>query len=228
MPSMSATLPDLTPFFKKYEILVASADALFKQIHDAYPQEVICKKGCSSCCHALFDLSLVEALYLNTKFNELIADNMQRFEITNRASGIDRQTTKVKRELFRSVQKGKGSNEVLEDAAHLTMRCPLLSDDDACLLYEARPVTCRIYGVPTAIGGKSLTCGKTGFQAGVTYPTVYLDKIQEYLAQLSAELAEAIDSSYTELATMYVPVSTALITTYDASYLGIGGIPKED
>lgn len=225
---MSAKMPDLTPFFKKYETLVVSADALFKQIYEGYPEEVICKKGCSSCCHALFDLSLVEALYINTKFNELITDNMLRFEITNRASEVDRQTVKVKRELFRSVQKGKDSNEVLEEAAHLNMRCPLLSDDDACLLYDARPVTCRIYGVPTAIGGKSLTCGKTGFQAGVTYPTVYLDKIQEYLAQLSQELADAMESSYTELATMYVPVSTALITTYDASYLGIGGIPKED
>ena len=225
---MSASLPDLTPFFAKYEELVASADALFHQVQEAYPQEVICKKGCSSCCHALFDLSLVEALYLNKKFHELITDNMLRFDITNRADATDRQAVKIKREFFRNVNNGKDSNEVLESAAHQSIRCPLLSEDDSCLLYDVRPITCRIYGVPTAIGGKSHTCGKTGFKAGVTDPTVYLDKIQEYLGHLSEELATAIGTSYTALATMYVPVSTALITTYDASYLGIGGIPKED
>lgn len=225
---MSATLPDLMPFFQKYETLVASADALFTKIHGAYPEEVICKKGCSSCCHALFDLSLVEALYLNTKFHELITDNKLRFEIINRADSIDRQTTKIKREFFKKSKEGKNSNEILEEAAHESIRCPLLSDEDACLLYDVRPITCRIYGVPTAIGGRSLTCGKTGFKAGVTYPTVYLDKIQQYLDQLSEELADSLDTAYTSLASMYVPVSTALITTYDASYLGIGGIPKED
>ena len=111
--------------------------------------------------------------------------------------------------------------------ASLTVRCPLLDKDDRCLLYEVRPITCRLYGVPTAIGGKAHTCGKTGFVQGEAYPTVALDKIQQRLTLLSEELAAAIGTAYTRLASMYVPVSAALLTVYDAAYLGIGGIPKE-
>ena len=94
-------------------------------------------------------------------------------------------------------------------------------------MYDERPVTCRLYGVPTAIGGKSHTCGKTGFLQGKPYPTVALDKMQQRLADLSEELAASIGTAYKELASMYVPVSSALITVYDAEYLGIGRLPKE-
>ncbi len=115
----------------------------------------------------------------------------------------------------------------MHEVAAITERCPLLDDEDKCVMYEYRPITCRFYGVPTSIGGQGHTCGKTGFKAGGHYPTVFLDKMQLRLAQLSADTATHLKSAYKELALMYVPVSAALITSYDAQYLGIGGIPKE-
>lgn len=224
---MSATLPDLSPIFLRYETLAREADAAFQHIRAQFPQEVTCAKGCASCCHALFDLSLVEALYLNAKFSELFPSGMERFAITEKASETDRKLARVKRQIYRDSRDGKDSNAILHEVAAITERCPLLDDEDKCVLYEYRPITCRFYGVPTSIGGQGHTCGKTGFKAGGRYPTVFLDKMQERLAQLSAETATHLKSAYKELALMYVPVSTALITTYDAHYLGIGGIPKE-
>ena len=103
----------------------------------------------------------------------------------------------------------------------------MLGPDDRCVLYEQRPVTCRLYGVPTAIHGKAHVCGKCGFARGGAYPTVALDRIQDKLAELSRRLAAAVGSRYRELHTVYVPVSMALLTKYDDAYLGVGPAPKE-
>jgi hypothetical protein len=40
-------------------------------------------------------------------------------------------------------------------------------------------------------------------------------------------MAAASSTAYARLSSMYVPVSAALLTVFDAAYLGIGGIPKE-
>lgn len=224
---MAGSLPDLTPFFKRYEQQARETDALFERVRAEFPDLVICREGCSSCCYALFDLSLVEALYLNAEFQKRIGFGTQRAAILDAADAADRQAARIKRKVFKASQAGEDSNALLAEVAALSLRCPLLGADDRCLLYEVRPITCRLYGVPTAIGGKSHTCGKTGFVRGGKYPTVALDKVQHRLYSLSEELAAAIGTAYKELASMYVPVSSALLTEYDAAYLGIGGLPKE-
>ncbi|MDL2267766.1 YkgJ family cysteine cluster protein [Desulfovibrio sp. OttesenSCG-928-G15] len=224
---MAGPLPDLTPFFERYETQAKEADALFAHIRSQYPDLVVCKEKCSSCCHAMFDLSLVEALYLNGKFNERFPPGKERTAILDAADSADRTAARIKRKVFKESKEGKDSNEILAEIARVKVRCPLLDENDRCIMYDVRPVTCRLYGVPTAIGGQSHTCGLTGFLQGEKYPTVALDKIQHRLSALSTELTTFIGTAYTELDSMYVPVSTALLTQYDAAYLGIGGIQKE-
>lgn len=224
---MAGKLPDLTSFFERYEAHAKEADALFAHIRAQYPDLVVCKEKCSSCCHAMFDLSLVEALYLNARFKERVPFGAERTAVLDRADAADRQAVRIKRKVFKDSKDGRDSNEILSEIASVKVRCPLLGEDDRCTMYDVRPITCRLYGVPTAIGGKSHTCGLTGFEQGKQYPTIALDKMQHRLSALSAELAKSIGTAYTELDSMYVPVSSALLTEYDAAYLGIGGIPKE-
>jgi hypothetical protein len=90
-----------------------------------------------------------------------------------------------------------------------------------CELYLYRPVTCRFYGIPTAIGGKGHTCGLSGFVEGEQYPTVSLDKIHEQLQKLSAELIQDLGTKYIKLVDLLVPLSMALISRYDEYYLGL-------
>ena len=225
---MKASLPDLSPWFVRYTDLARETDALFERIRAQFPDLVVCGEGCSGCCHALFDLTLVEALHLNSRFLERFPEGTERFALQNAAEAIDRSIAKIKRKAFKDSKAGKDNNVILAELAAVSVRCPLLGNDDRCILYEYRPLTCRLYGVPTAVGGVARTCGKTGFRTGTPYPTVALDKIQGRLEALSEELATGIGSAYTKLATMYVPVSTALITTYDVAYLGIGGIRRQE
>jgi len=213
----------LAPYFEKYKALLAEVDAVFAKVGQACPEEVTCAEGCSDCCHALFDVSLVEALYLNTAFHERFPKGPARERILDLADAADRAHYKLKRKAVKAGEKGVATEAILADLARERIRCPLLGDDDRCVLYDCRPVTCRLYGVPLEIGGKAHSCGKSGFAPGGAYPTVKVEILQDRLFALSGELAAGIGSSYPLLADMLVPVSMALLTEYTPEYLGISG-----
>lgn len=218
---------DLSAIFAKYEKLLAEADALFTRVRAMHPDCVTCSQGCSDCCHALFDLSLVEAMYINAKFAQGFDFGAERSAVLQRASDADRDAYRIKKRIYRESEAGRDAEELLAEAAHERIRCPLLGDNGSCELYDCRPVTCRLYGVPTAINGKAHTCGKTAFQKGQPYPTVALDKIQDRLAALSEEITMVLRSRFKELHKVYVPMSMALLTKYDDTYLGVGPAKRE-
>lgn len=220
-------LPDLTDIFSRYEAIRREADALFSHVTGKYPAETACHKGCSDCCHALFDLSLVEAMYINRAFNDAFPHSRERSRILELASETDRKLTKAKRELYNAQKNGESAGEIMRRAAVLRMPCPLLSEDSQCALYEHRPITCRLYGIPLAIGEDSHVCGQSGFGCGQRYPTVQLGKVQGRLEELSREIARAVGSRF-DLDEVYVPLSMALLTRYDDAYLGIGKAGAED
>jgi Fe-S-cluster containining protein len=159
-------------------------------------------------------------LYLNRKFHQDIAFGPQRSAIMHVAGDADRLATRVKRKLY-TTSKNDNASRVMADAARTRIRCPLLDAEDRCQLYEHRPITCRLYGVPAAIAGEAHVCGKSAFRKGRAYPTVALEKIQDRLAAMSLEIAQTLGTRFKELHLVYVPVSMALLTRYDAHYLGI-------
>jgi len=211
---------DFNEYFKKYEAIIGESDQVFNTVRARFADNVRCEKGCSDCCHALFDLTLVEALFLNTVFNARF-QGKDRTRILKRADEADRLVHRLKRDAFRAVKDGQNAQEILLEMAKVRVRCPLLDDKGLCEMYDARPVTCRIYGVPTAIGGEAHTCGKSAFEKGKAYPTVYLDRIQDRLYALSHELSADLNTRFKGLGEVLVPVSLALMTEYSEDYLGI-------
>jgi Fe-S-cluster containining protein len=211
---------DFHEFFSEYEKLCREADTLFQKVKQQCPEEVACDNGCTDCCYALFDLSLVEAMYINSAFQQKL-DQAKRSEILKRADQADRQTHKLKYYIAKEQKKGKDTSEILQQAGSYRVRCPLLDDQGRCELYEARPVTCRIYGIPMAIGNETHTCSRSGFVQGGQYPTVYMDRIQERLMDMSRRLVHSIPTKHERLEEVLVPLSMALMTEYDEEYLGI-------
>ena len=212
---------DFTPYFKKYEALVSKSDEAFEHVRKAYAECVKCEEKCADCCYALFDLTLIEALYINSKFNEK-KKSAEKAELLEKANRADRIVHKIKQKAHRDLQAGKSEDEILAGLAQERVRCPLLSEAELCDLYDNRPLTCRFYGIPTAIGGAGHTCGKSGFEKGEQYPTVNLDAVHAQLQQISGELIRDLKSRYVKLADMLVPLSMALLTTFDETYLGVG------
>ena len=205
---------NLSPYFDKYKAIVDQVDAVFKKVKEEHKECVRCKLGCADCCHALFDLTLIEALYIKSQFDAVFQEEARSL-IIERANEADHEN-------------GKPESEILEEMSAQKVRCPLLNSDDRCDLYEHRPLTCRLYGIPTVIGGKAHTCGMSGFEQGKPYPTVKLDAIQQKLYELSSDLANDIGSRYPKLAELLVPVSMALLTEYSEEYLGVKGASGQE
>ncbi len=218
---------DFSPFFKKYEDIVMTVEKVFDQVKTQYPEYVVCQVGCSDCCHALFDLTLIEALYISHQFSKKF-QGPDRDRLIEKANRSDRELYKIKKKAYKDFEAGKSEDDILREMAELRSRCPLLNASDQCDLYEYRPITCRFYGIPTSIGGTGHTCGKSGFVTGEQYPTVNLDIIHRKLYELSDELVKSIKSKYLKMADMLVPVSMAMLTEYDDVYLGLADEKKEE
>ncbi|MCD6139289.1 MAG: YkgJ family cysteine cluster protein [Deltaproteobacteria bacterium] len=207
--------------FNKYEALVAQTDKLFSNIQDAYKDCVRCKIYCCDCCYAVFDLTLIEAVYINYHFQKSLSKTDQR-QVLARAEKADRRFYQIKHKLQKMyLRQGMSSEEVLLHLARERAACPLLNSDNLCDLYKWRPITCRLYGIPTSIGGVAHICEKSGFKEGTAYPTVNLDNVNTRLFELSKELLREIGSKEEKTHMRLVPVSTALLTDYNREYFGI-------
>ena len=218
---------DFTLFFKRYEEISTACENVFQQVKRDHGDCVNCRAECADCCHAVFDLSLIEAIYINHHFNRLYKKGGRErlLEIANRA---DRTVYKLKRNAFRDLENGKNEVEILNNLAMERVRCPLLDEKNRCELYTFRPITCRLYGIPTSIAGKGHTCGLSGFQEGRPYPTVKLENIQQRLYDISVDLVTEIKSRHVKLAELLVPVSMALLTDYDETFLGINDVESSE
>lgn len=212
---------DLSPFYEKYEKITDTCEQAFQRIKASHPEQVRCRVTCADCCHAVFDLSLIEAMYINHHFHRVYT-GPEKDRLLETANRTDRQIYKLKRQAYRDLKKGKNEVEILARMALERVRCPLLDKYNRCLLYDHRPITCRLYGIPTAIAGMAHTCGRSGFTEGQSYPTIKLERIQQQLYDLSRELVTAIKSRHINMAEILVPVSMAILTNYDNAYLGVG------
>ncbi len=217
---------DYEPFFEKYEALVHTAEKAFEQINTQFSDCVRCKIGCSDCCYALFDVSLIEALYIHHHFKKTLDKETQE-TLIEKANYADRQIYKIKRKAYKAVAGGQQEEKLLNLMTTERVRCPLLNKDKQCDLYEYRPITCRLYGIPTAINGAGRTCGISGFESGKPYPTVHIDIFYRRLYELSLEFVREIRSRHIHMADMLIPLSMALITDFNDEYLGIGEGEKD-
>lgn len=212
---------DFPETLQKYEALVAEVDKIFAAMQNAHKDCVRCEIHCCDCCYAVFDVTLVESMYINRHFNRSLP-RKERREILRRAEKADREFYQIKNRLKKMyIKEGRPPEEVLLHLAKERVRCPLLNDEKLCDLYDRRPITCRVYGIPTSIGGTPHICGESGFKEGVTYPAVNLDNINDRLLQLSENLLQELGSNQAKMHMSLVPVSATLITTYDEEYFGI-------
>jgi len=217
---------NLKPYFEKYEALVEKAEAAFDRVKASHAECVKCEEKCADCCFALFDLTLIEALYLHHKFNEKFK-GAAKVELVEKANRADRRIYKIKRKAYKELQSGRNEGELLAEMALERIRCPLLNEKDLCDLYDYRPLTCRFYGIPTAIGGAGHTCGKSGFKEGEQYPTVNLDSVHGQLQRISAELLRDIKSKNIKLVDLLVPLSSAMLMDFNEVFLGVAEEPPE-
>ncbi|PLX83970.1 MAG: zinc/iron-chelating domain-containing protein [Desulfuromonas sp.] len=152
----------------RYRTLLSDIDAWFGRCQSRYPEKIACGPGCSACCRALFDITLLDAALLQQGFRQL--EERTRREVLKRAQPI----------LARLQARWPGfehpyllnalPEEEWEVPGEDETVCPLLGADGRCLVYAHRPTTCRLHGLPNIdLSGEVFSdgCCTRNFPGGV-------------------------------------------------------------
>lgn len=124
-----------------------SIDEWFAGIREKYSAQMQCGKGCTACCHGLFDISLADVARMTLGFQQLpqhVQDEVRVKAVALHASIRESAPQESTPTLFNpddpridNIVDGAGSPP-----------CPFLATDGRCLIYEHRPMACRLEGVP--------------------------------------------------------------------------------
>lgn len=134
--------------FERYGSLLREVDTWFASCQAHHPTAITCQRGCSACCRGLFDITLLDALFLRSGFDRLpedVQDSVRRKALA-RLDGISSRWTAFADPWL--------LNPIPEEEWDLIMPeedetpCVLLSEEGTCLVYENRPMTCRLNGIP--------------------------------------------------------------------------------
>ncbi len=209
---------DFSYLFEPYESIVSRADEAFQQVKEGFPECIRCEPHCADCCHAVFGLFLIEAAFLKRDFDQL--DEEERKAALKRGRDADQALEKLEGTL----RSFKDDPQMISySLARERIRCPLLNDHNECVLYPYRPITCRVYGIPTKVRGVPRVCGKAGFRKGQEYPVFDLDGVHRELHQLSRELLERAGGKDPEMSTLLLSVSKVIKTPFEELITGISG-----
>jgi len=193
--------------FQQYEKLVAKADESFREVEKECAPLMKCGEMCSDCCNSVFGLFLIESVYLNQHVAKM--ERRKRREVLSRGERSDRELLEAEKRL-QMYDHDPGAKALA--MARERVRCPLLGDQGKCVLYQYRPVTCRVYGIPTIINGKIHACWKAGFEKDRPYPAFNLDGAYRELYRLSGLLLQRLAPQNMERASLLVSVSKSIST----------------
>lgn len=131
-----------------YGELLGEVDDWFRRSLELHPDQIACRNGCSECCRGLFDITLLDALYLKRGFDKLpeplksvlAREASRRLELL---SGVNPDF--VEPWLLNGIPEDEWDALMPEEDE---IPCLLLSETGGCLVYDYRPMTCRLNGIP--------------------------------------------------------------------------------
>jgi len=201
---------NFTHLFRSYELLVDKAEMAFQRVGKKHAECIKCERHCTDCCHAVFGLFLIEAVYIKKNFDRL--DVNAAHEALSQCNEMDRALRRLEIRLQKYEEDPQMQSYIL---ARERIRCPLLDRNLDCIIYPCRPITCRVYGIPTKIHGKARVCGKAGFIKGESYPVFDLDSVYRDLFLLSKGLLDEAGIPSHDKASLLISVSKAIQTPSD-------------
>lgn len=131
-----------------YSQLLGDLDDWFDRgVADAGLGVVLCRRGCAACCHGPFDISPADA--------ELVVAAVQCLDSAARSAVRTQAATQRSRyaELAPNWAAPWDMDAIDDEAfdaisdALADEPCPVLNDRGECLVYDARPATCRMTGL---------------------------------------------------------------------------------
>jgi Fe-S-cluster containining protein len=129
---------------ESYKRVLDRADAWFSDVMREQPQNLQCGRGCSLCCHGLFEIGSGDI--------PLLAEGLaathpaRRKAVIRRAAGIVAQSRHPNLRDCSPIEK----EQFFDRTANTP--CPNLNDRGECVMYDHRPLICRTFGLPVRNG----------------------------------------------------------------------------
>lgn len=140
--------PVINDLLGRYGELLGEVDQWFMRCLVRHSGLIACHKGCSACCRGLFDITLMDALYLKQGL-DLLPTRTREAVVTKSIRRLEEMS-----HLWPEFAPPWILNHIPEEQWGEMMPeedetpCPLLSDQGICLVYAHRPMTCRLNGIP--------------------------------------------------------------------------------
>lgn len=201
----------------RYLALALRADRLFETVVASHRRFMPCAPGCDDCCAVYFQVSLIEAFYINRMFRETLTPDDQAKALAAARESAPR--FEEGRRLVRDAGSPLGRDDPVDVASRLKIPCPLLVGK-RCLLYGRRPITCRVYGIPELLeGGRVVACPRTAFKPGASYPTAHIGEIQRALISHSRDfLTDLVGEEGADSFPLLFTMHEVLLTSFDGTY----------
>jgi len=131
-----------------YRELLNEVDAWFQRCSLLAHEHIACQRGCSACCRGLFDITLLDAFLIKDGFTRLPLDIQRQVEQTahQRLVSIQQQWPDFESPYLLNRYPEEQWDLIMPDDDETP--CPLLGDDGLCVVYDSRPMTCRLHGIP--------------------------------------------------------------------------------
>ncbi len=139
----------LNGFAEEYRGLLDGLDSWFGLFVQNFSEEITCHDGCSGCCRGIFDITILDACLLRTGFETLLSTDQQQVLAKKAQVLLGRLQSQMPHLaspwfIHRFDKKDQEALFLLESETP----CIFLEETGKCVLYNYRPMTCRLHGVP--------------------------------------------------------------------------------
>jgi protein-tyrosine phosphatase/Fe-S-cluster containining protein len=183
---------DLSPFFLDYEALLEQVSEAFERAAATNEGLLSCGQESEACCYRLVEVQLIEAAYLNHKMNTSLTSDERKAAI-ERAVGVGKRIRDIEKTL--GAAPDKTTNDLHKLYAREKIRCPL-NVDSRCVVYSARPIACRLYGLSVSRGDAVEIFAGQNEADTISEPQLDLDQIHELLVRISSNMLHALTSTF--------------------------------
>jgi len=138
----------MNDLLERYGVLLQEVDRWFDGCIQRHGDRIACNRGCSACCRGLFDITILDALYLRSGIDDLpeavqqslrlrAADRLAALTAINPSFGAPWILNRIPEDDWEELMPEEDETP-----------CLLLAEDGSCLVYGQRPMTCRLNGIP--------------------------------------------------------------------------------
>lgn len=197
---------------EEYQHFLMGLDIWFRSIRVKYGARMHCSKGCILCCCGLFDIPLPDAFRVAAGYKQLSPSS--RNGVLQRARLIQSNLLQEVPDLIEPFSLDRITQDRIDRLTDLfdAVRCPFLTAEDECLIYEYRPSACILEGIPMVDSrdGPFDDWCEFNFTGGINREVekdLRLDyyEIEETIRRVSENLAARMPYPHPIETTMFIP-----------------------